>query len=760
MIFISFCVFLAKLHAQQSQKIGLVLSGGGASGLVHIGVMKALEENNIPINYITGASIGALIGAYYASGYSPDEIEQIVKTEFFKGVTKGDLPSKYDFLIKKRNDYASWITFKINPSDPYIKNIPTNIINSIPIDYYLMETFSAPVIAAKGNFDSLFIPYRCIASDIENKKTVVFKNGSLSSVIRASLSYPFYLRPIKIDGKLLFDGGLYDNFPADVMQKEFNPDFIIGSNVSETNKAPDEDNVYQQIRSMLMSKTVFDTLDEKGVLIEPWSDVSTFNFENAKRLIDSGYTATLRAIPLIRKKINNMSNTQNINEKRLQYRKLISENNIIISSIETKGLNNKQQKFVEQSLIFNKKPFTMQQLKKRYFKLVSDEKIKSLFPVVTKNSAGAYNLELFGKKEKPLYIDLGAIISNRPISEAFLGIQYNHLGKIGFSAYANGYFGKLNSSTHARFRLDFPGRLPFYIEPSYTYSRWDYYNSSVLFYDFLKPAYLIQEDQFAELKVGVPVGNISQFNIAGGYSQWGNFYYQTNNFSKLDTTDKTYFNYLYTQASYNINTLNRKMYADEGTLVNIRGRFLQGDESFIPGNTGINKVKFLDYKQKPWVQVKVTVDKYLKPAKAFKFGIFAEGVYSTMGFFSNYQATILSAPAFNPTPESQTFFIDAYRAHNYLASGLKTITTPIKNFDIRLEAYVFQPVNSILKDANGNAYYSQPFLYRYFSGMAALVYNSPVGPFCVSFNYYDKNTNPFSVFFHFGYIIFNRKSID
>lgn len=753
-------VFLAYTPLK-SQKIGLVLSGGGASGLSHIGVLKALEENSIPIDYISGTSIGSLIGAYYAIGYSPAEIENIVKTSFFKSITKGDLPAKYEYMVKKREDYASWLTFKLNIKDHYLKNLPTNVINSIPIDYYLMETFTGVSNSVNNNFDSLFIPFRCVASDVQNKKSVIFKHGDLSSSVRASMSYPFYLRPISIDGKLLFDGGLYNNFPTDVMYNDFNPDFIIGSNVAEKNLAPDDDNLYMQLRNLLMNQTNFAPVCESGILIEPWSDVSLFNFDNAQRLIDSGYYATLRAIPVIKKQIAQQKDSKDLNERRKKFKEYQDLKKIIYNNIEVSGYNKSQTKFISKSLFFKNKPFTIDQLKKRYFRLASDDKIKNIFPIsVIDTASKKYTLKLFGKKEKPFYVDAGAILSNRPISEAFIGIQYNHLGKIGTSFYANGYLGKLYSGTHSHIRFDFPGKIPFYIEPSFTYSRWDYYSSSVLFYDFLKPAYLIQEDKFGELKVGVPVGNISQANVAAGYTEWTNQYYQTDNFTRLDTTDRTYFDYFYVQSNYTINTLNRKMYATEGTFLNARARFLQGQESHIPGNTSIDTLSFRNKQQPAWLQLKLTIDKYIKTFKGFKIGVFGEAVYSTQSFFSNYQATILSAPAFNPTPESQTFFIDAYRAHKYLAGGLKAIATPIKNIDIRAEAYIFQPVESILKTSDGGSKYSSPFLYRHFSGLTALVFNSPIGPISVGVNYYDEKDNSFSFFFHVGYIIFNRKSID
>lgn len=762
LVHIAFSALLLLLTDRiNAQKIGLVLSGGGASGLTHIGVLKALEENNIPVDYITGTSIGSIIGAYYAVGYTPAEIEQVVRHSFFQSITRGDLPAKYDYLLKRREDFASWFTYKIDLRDNYLKNLPTNVINSIPIDYYLMETFTGAANHVNNNFDSLLVPFRCIASDVLNKKTVLFKNGDLPTALRASMSYPFYLRPISVDGKLLFDGGLYDNFPTDIMQKEFAPDFVIGANVAEKVSAPDDDDLYLQLRSLLMNQPEFNPLGENGILIQPWSEVNTFNFENAKRLIDSGYTATMRAMPSIKKQVQRKSDPAEIAAKRKRFRLTQNPALIVFDTLSVIGYNNREVSFIRKSLFYKNQPFTLEQLKKRYFRLASDDKIKNIFPVALRDSVtGKYSLKLIGKKEKPFYIDAGALLSNRPISEGFLSIQYNHLGKIGFSAYTNGYLGKLYSGTYSKLRFDFPGKLPFYLEPSFTFSRWDYYSSSALFYDFLKPAYLVQEDKFGELKLGLPVGNVSQANIAAGFTEWSNSYYQTDQFTRADTTDKTYFDYWYAQANYKLNTLNRKMYATEGTLLNARARFLEGNESHVPGNTSIDTTRFKDLLHPAWLQLKLTFDSYIKTFRGFRIGVFGEAVYSTQDFFSNYQATILSAPAFNPTPESQTFFIDYYRAHNYFAGGLKAITTPARGLDIRLEAYLYQPVLSILKTSSNTARYSSPFLYRYFSGMAAAVYNTAVGPVSVGVNYYDQKDYPFSFFFHFGYIIFNKRSID
>lgn len=744
-----------------AQKVGVVLSGGGASGLAHIGVLKALEEHHIPVNCISGTSIGGIIGGLYASGYSPLEIERMVKQQDFVNLTRGEMAPKFGYFVRKRDDYASWVKLKLNLNNPFITNLPTNWINSVPIDFYLMETFAAANAASHYNFDSLLIPFRCVASDIEKKKSVVFRKGDLPSAIRASMSYPLYLRPIYIDSTLLFDGGLYNNFPSNVMYEELYPDFIIGSAVSENTPLPSDDNLFLQLRNMFMSKSNFDPVCENNIIIEPWADVSIFNFDNVERLIDSGYAATIRDMPRIKAQVIAFQNPDSLAKKRAAFRNKVRSEQMVYNKVVVNSRDPKLRIFIRKSIVGNRDSLTLKELKRQYFRLMSDEKIKSAYPVTELDTvSGKYTLTLNAKKEKHLFFDLGGNISNRPISNFFLAAQYNYIGKIGFTAYINGYLGKLNSSSLARMRFEFPTRLPFYIEPSFTISRWDYYRSSALFYNFEKPAYMIQEDLFGEVNIGLPVGNISKMVFSAGGSEWKSRYYQTDNFTRLDTTDLSLFDFYYGQVSYEINTHNRKQYATEGTKLMVRAKYVNGEESYYPGNTAMDQVTYINTPSHNWFNLKLTIDKYVKPIKYFKIGVFGEGVYSNQDFFRSYTATVLSAPAFNPIPESQTLFVADYRAFQYAAGGLKAIATPYKNFDIRIEGYIYQPIYSILRKTDNTPELSTPLLYRHFLGMGALVYHSPIGPLSIGLNYYDKNENSFSFFFHFGYTIYNKKSLD
>ena len=266
-ILLFFILFLS-VQTAMSQKIGLVLSGGGARGLAHIGVLKALEENNIPIDYITGTSIGALVGGFYAMGYSPDEIEKIVASEDFlnsaKGIIKGDLT----YYFKKKENNGSWINIHYSTKTGWQTALPMNIINPVPMDFGLMEFTGFSAAKANYNFDSLFVPFRCVAADIETKQAVVFGKGDLGQAIRASFAFPFYFPPVNRDGKILYDGGLYNNFPTDVMQTEFAPEYTIGIDVSGGSPIiTDEDNILVQIRTMIVQRNASCIEPGQGVII-------------------------------------------------------------------------------------------------------------------------------------------------------------------------------------------------------------------------------------------------------------------------------------------------------------------------------------------------------------------------------------------------------------------------------------------------------------------------------------------------------------
>jgi len=754
-------VLLVALTAQNafSQKVGLVLSGGGASGIAHIGVIRALENDSIPIDYITGTSIGAMIGALYCMGYTPDEMEALVTSEKFRNWAYGKIDDKYIYYFKKKEDDASWISLKLSLDSAIETTLPTNLVSPVPLDFALMGVTASAIASANYKFDSLFVPFRCLASDIEAKKNVLFKDGDLGTAVRASMSYPFYLKPLSVNGKLLYDGGIYNNFPANVLYDEFFPDIIIGSNVTSNDPSPTDDDLLSQLKTMLLTKTNFDAVCENGIIIEPnVNNVATFNFDNLKHLIDSGYSAAQTKIKLIKNCITRRTPPSELVLKRATFKQ--KQFPLIFDQISMEGLTKGQVKYVQHQLRHRSKQVSYDKLASEYFKLASDDKIKSIFPTATFNkTSGFYDLHLKVKKEKDLVTEFGGNFSNRSISEGFIGLQYNYLSTFAATAYANAYFGKLYSSGQMKIRFDFPTKLPFYFEPIYTVNKWDFFKSSSQFVTDVRPSFLVQYEQYVYGNFGLPVGNKGKFVAGAGYAWLTDQYYQTNIFTTKDTVDKTDLNFFNAHISYEINTLNRKQYATQGKYFSIKVNYVNGDEIFKPGTTSLSKDTIETNHE--WFQAKLVFDKYFKSRRFFKTGLYFEGVYSTQQFFTNYTSTVLSSPAFQPLTESKTLFQEGFRSHKYVAAGIKQIFSYKNIFDLRFEGYIYQPYQVIVRGPTGfDAQYALPFNSWNFIGTAAFVLHTPVGPAAFNVNYYYNEPEPFTFMFHIGYILFNKKALE
>jgi len=743
----------------QAQRVGVVLSGGGSDGLAHIGVLKVLEENNIPIDYICGTSIGALIGALYASGYSPSEIEALYQSAKFKKWANGEIEEKYVYSFKKKETDASWVSLKFSPDTFILTSLPTHIVSPLPLDFALMEMFAKPNAVAKNNFDSLMIPFRCVASDITLKCEAIMGSGDLGQSILASMSYPFYLKPVVIGNSLYVDGGLYNNFPVDVMQNYFLPDLIIGSNVSENINAPNEDNLISQVKSMLVNRDPNKMLPDNAIVISPKTGiVGLFNFNEPDPIIAEGSRAAGEKIEEIKSKISRRTSPLELAETRKKFQQ--KGQDVVFSELEIIGLNKAQSQYVRKLLGLKNNSISLDKIKPYYFRLAGDPKFSQVSTTAQllpdeKN----YVLRLKVKKEKTLFASFGGNFSSRPVNAAYIGLQYNYLRRIGLTLYGNSYFGKLYGSYQVKGRFDFPFKYPFYFEASFTRNRWDFFRSSTAFFEESKPSFLLQNENTADLNFGIPIGNKGKLVGGGAASNLFDRYYQTKTFSETDTTDRTDFIMITPYLAYERNTLNRKQFANTGSFLSLKLRYVYGNEITNPGTTSPNELFFTKFHD--WASARLVYENYFVKSGPVRLGYYMEGVWSDQTFFNNYTASILAAPSFNPIPESRTLFLETFRAHAWSAFGLRSVFILFKkNIDVRLEGYLYQPYKEILRDENLRPYYGPAFSKRYLIGSGSIVFNSPVGPLSLNLNYYQGKEKPVSFLFTFGYLIFNKRVLD
>ena len=224
-LFFGLLFFSMIIFAQKQPKVGLVLSGGGAKGFAHIGVLKEIEKADIKIDYIGGTSMGAIVGGLYASGYSATQIEQIIlETDFLK-LLRDENPRRTKPFFTKEFEENEFVSF---PVKDWKVGLPRAISRGQNILSFLTKLLRP--VDSVTNFKKLPIPFFCVATDIETGQEVLIEKGSLPLALRASGSFPTLLSPIEVDGKLLIDGGVSNNFPAKIM-KDKGVDFIIGVDV-------------------------------------------------------------------------------------------------------------------------------------------------------------------------------------------------------------------------------------------------------------------------------------------------------------------------------------------------------------------------------------------------------------------------------------------------------------------------------------------------------------------------------------------------
>lgn len=281
-------------------KIGLVLSGGGARGAAHVGVLKVLEQNHIPVDYIAGTSFGAIVGGLYAAGYSAAELEEILANIDWKNSLSGRASREESSFRRKQDDNGFLIKFKIGIKDGKLK-LPSGLITPNNLRLTLQDLINEVVNV--DDFDDLKIPFRAVATDLETGGAVVLDHGSLASAIVASMAVPALFPPVEYEGRLLVDGGVSNNVPVDVA-REMGADIVIVVDISTPMMKKDDIESFTKVIDQLMlimtnqnTAVQLASLSEKDILIRPdLDDIGFADFERALEAIPRGEESAQRVL--------------------------------------------------------------------------------------------------------------------------------------------------------------------------------------------------------------------------------------------------------------------------------------------------------------------------------------------------------------------------------------------------------------------------------------------------------------------------------
>lgn len=732
------------------QSVGLVLSGGGAKGIAHIGVIQALEENNIPIDYIAGTSMGAIVGGLYASGYSPDEMMALLQSEEFSNWSTGLINEKLTYYFSKNDPTPSLFDVNIGKQDSVITSsiIPQGIINPLPMNFAFMELFSAYTAQCDGNFDNLFVPFRCIASDVTNKHKIVCKNGSLGDAIRASMSFPIVFYPIKMNGVYMYDGGIYDNFPVDVMKQDFAPSIIIGVNVSTSDTKPMTNTVVDQLSAMIMQGTVKPVAPEDGIYIHlNLEHFGLLDFPKAKAIYDIGYTRASEMMDTITTRITARipptarELKRNIFKAKTPY--------LVFDSVAVSGGTKAQNKYIKYVFTQNNSDtFGIKRAKDSYYRIITPGKLSNLIPHADYNDTDStFTLNLNASVKDNYKLGLGGYISSSTNSMLFLTGGYNTLSFNSFDANLNIWVGQSYMAAEINTKMYLQSAIPSYLKLQAIASRHKFYESENLFYEDNIPTFISNAEIFGRLNYCIATGRSGKIELGVGYGYLYDRFYQSDviDFASHDR-DKCSYSLGQARLNYEYNTLNSVAYPTSGAFYKATATGVIGNYNY----TAENSPTAIENTTK-WIQIEMCAENYFNINSRLSLGTELNILASTKKLIDNYYATIVQSPAYNPTASSYNAFNPAFRANSYFAAGIKPIWKLSKNIQIRGEFHSFLPFRKIKENIiDFSPYYGKWFANPEFFGEISAVMHLPFASLSAYGNYLSYPNNNWNFGFSFG----------
>lgn len=759
----------------RGESVGLVLSGGGAKGLSHVGVIKALEENNIPIDYICGTSMGAIVAGLYAIGYSPEEMLELFKSPEFGSWYRGLPEPDYATYFYRDDPLPAMVSFAfgskmVNKKDDFEKekrvkiDMPASIVSPYPMDIAVLQIFTRASELAQGNYDSLMVPFFCVASDIVNKKAVVMRNGSLGSSIRASMTYPLVFKPITIDSTLLYDGGIYDNFPWRSMKEFYNPDFMIGVKCVTGDMTISEDDISSQVTNMFMSQTDYDIPEEEGIVISGKYPFGLMDFNKADKIVEMGYENGLKYIAQIRERVKERRGEQEISLRRRAFRERLKPIRFRGEITMESNLSDSKKEFIKKNIIIKRgeSSFDLRQLKRGYYNVVATGLLKTFYPYYRKQKGDSLlTLGLRVSENMPWNVAIGGNISSSSLNQGYISLSYSKLSRNPWKLVGNVNMGKYYKGGKLFFRHNIGVNPLACYSAEFTAHQFDYYNGNQnLFTSDRMPDNVQMLEYYGRLNFMVPVfarKNIfTRFSFVVGGDHFE--YYQGNDYTSDDIPDKTFLTLFSPRIGVERNTFNYKLYPTAGNSGSIVARFDYTLESFKAGTTS-DYMESYDFRRHRRYYLELSYESYINVSKWFTLGYLANFVLSQQSSLGDYFSTVLYMPAFSPVPHSNTLLMEDYRAYSYMAAGLSPVIKFTDSFYLHTDFFYFQPYKRVNRLERGNFVYSPSFPKGSVIANAALVWQSPIGPVSFSATYYDSGEYKWYPQLNIGYLLFNKKAL-
>lgn len=755
-----FILTLLSVALVRAQGVGLVLSGGGAKGLYHIGVLQALEENNVAIDYVAGTSMGSIIAGLYAAGYTPEQMKEIAESGAIQQWVSGRIDKKHNRYYREEDTPPSLFTLRFNVSKRDSTNynqqlapegsngrtieLPTDFISSAQIDLALNEIFRPATEGAKEDFNNLFVPFYCVAADMNTRKEVVFRSGDLGEAIRASMSIPFVFKPLRKDDMLLYDGGVFNNFPWRYMRKFYHPDHIIGVKCTTGNKEVTENSsVIDQAMMFIMTHTDYALPERGNIFIDRAVDAGMLEFEKASEIIQQGYDDTMSRMDEILATIPNRRSLEEVEARRAEYVKSLPPMRLARPKIE--GLSPAQERYVRAVMLARKRDKdtlkTFADFRTGVFDLLAQRDFTMEYPRFEYDSVGKVYRPILTLRQYPsLRATIGGTLSSTAYNQVRLGLRYEYISRVGVDVGVNLYLGPVYNAGKIGGRLFISPSRPVFFDLNYIFSaRNTIYGN---FGNLSRVDNTIRKkhrEQFGTLSAGMATTTRSLLQATFNAGQ--NFYLFEG------AKHPTRFNFLATRLQFRRSTLDNPVSPVSGSRLDVSGIYVNGHDKWID-EFDYGLIRHFS-ERREWMGAKISWQHYIPFTKTrwFSFGYSVEGVYTNHPQFEDLMATFVSLPQYAPITHSQMMYMPDYHSSRYVAAGLMPTFRLWEHLYLRTSFYaMYRRAEMGITD---NLQYIADI---------SVMYRTLVGPISLSVTKYGlKNGNNLYMSINFGYPLFAPK---
>lgn len=707
-------VFMSVLSLSAHQRVGLVLSGGGAKGIAHIGVIQALEDHEVTIDCIAGTSMGAIVGSLYAMGYSPSEMMALIKSPEFADWSQGRINQAYTYymLEQQPSPALTHINLGFNDSINTTSILPTSLINPIPMSFGFMELFGPSTAQCRGDFDRLFVPFRCVYSDVYNKHKVVVSHGDLGDAVRASMSFPLVFKPIEIDGVLAYDGGIYDNFPVDVMRQDFKPDIMIGVDVSAPNAKPSPNDLMAQVEDMIMQKSDYNLPADEGIRIKlDLERFSLLDFQQADAIYDIGYRHAEAMIDSIMGRVTARTPSAVLKQRREKWRSATPP--LVFDSVAVSGVTAPQARYVTR--IFDNDAdadtFGITQARAAFYRAVSPGRFSTLTPHADYDSiSGLFRLRLDGTVKRSFDVAGGGFITSSTTSFLFLSGTYNNLTSHITTANVSAWLGQSYMAAYGSLSHGLSTPIPMNIGLQTAIMRQKFNEDEKLFYDWSSPAFITKSQFYANLYWSMAPTSRSKLSFSAGYGHlWDTFFSGLFDGEDDRGRDHTHLDLGQAAVEWERSYLDNILYPTDGSFAKVRFSGVIGNVDYDPFASTLPGASSLGDRDRmmSWLTLEAEGSKYWHLRRHFSLGLSGHAIASTRKLLNGYTASLVMAPAFTPTASSFNAYNPAFRANSWVAGGVNPVWHPTSNLQLRGTFNCFVPARKIIRDTDN------PYLPRY-----------------------------------------------